>query len=218
MIKKSLLLSIATLGIGMCVVTVHPHAASIEQMKANVNADTGAIFSEELGRDMTKSEAGLYFETVSQEQHKLGLSTSQVTPEIDKAARQVVAENAKKPVHNTKTKLNFKPDNLLLGTSIPTEAKTLTGSTYKSDPFSGSGWRYSGYYFNFKDYAANPSFGVRVNGDSFNFITRRNTAKVASYAVNPDGKFHYYPSTNSGNLNGYFATLDPVSGSYYEIN
>lgn len=141
-----------------------------------------------------------------------------MTPEIDKAARQVVAENTKKPVHNTKTKLNFKPDNLLLGTSIPTEAKTLTGSTYKSDPFSGSGWRYSGYYFNFKDYVANPSFGVRVNGDSFNFITRRNTAKVASYAVNPDGKFHYYPSTNSGNLNGYFSTLDPVSGSYYEIN
>lgn len=66
MIKKSLLLSIATLGIGMCVVTVHPHAASIEQMKANVNADTGVIFSEKLGRDMTKSEADLYFETVSQ--------------------------------------------------------------------------------------------------------------------------------------------------------
>ena len=108
MIKKSLLLSIATLGIGMCVVTVHPHAASIEHMKANVNVDTCAIFSEELGRDMTKSEADLYFETVSQEQRKLGLSTSQVTPEIDKAARQVVAENTKKPVVAAKDKTKIK--------------------------------------------------------------------------------------------------------------
>ncbi|MDR3241517.1 MAG: hypothetical protein LBT37_05045 [Lactobacillaceae bacterium] len=236
----------ATIGLGLCLGMTPSHAASIAQMQANVSADTGAIYSEELGRDMTKDEAKLYFDTVHQEQSKLGLPADQVPENVDKAARQAVEKSTKEakgadqvvvkhvkadkkadsPVVKhlkadkkvTKTLLSQKNGQPLSGTSIPTDAKTLNGETYKSEPFSGDGWRYSGYYFQYKDYVANPSFGVRVNNDSFNFITRRNTAKIGSYVVQPDGKFHYYPSTNAGNLNGYFSTLDPVGGSYYEIN
>jgi hypothetical protein len=103
------------------------------------------------------------------------------------------------------------------GANKPTASRLLDVQPMPggSNIFSGSGWRYSGYSFFFRDIRANPYFGVSVTGDSFNF----HNIFGGKDAVYP-GYTYYFPTvpTHGGaSRYTYFSTYNPVYGSKYYI-
>jgi len=187
------------------------NAATFEQLKEDVRNDTGVVYNPELARDMTKEEALSYVSVVEIE--LLKKHSSLVTEEIQDRAYKYVAFGSSSAEKMSEKDFPILPQ----GTSIPTSSYTLNGAIYTSEGFSGSGMRYSGYCFVYGDYSSHPQFGVRANKAAFTFITRRGTTQVGSYSVSKDDGFHFYPSTNSGNLNGYLSISNPPTGCNYDI-
>lgn len=67
-----------------------------------------------------------------------------------------------------KPEVNDVPMIMPRGATIPQTSKY---PPYESAKFSGTGWRYSGYRFIFKDYKKDYLFGVTAIVDSFLFYT-----------------------------------------------
>lgn len=103
--------------------------------------------------------------------------------------------------------------------SVPTTTKYLeNGESYTSDQFSGSGWRYSGVKFRFRDWQSNPYFAVKATKDSFYF----HVTVVGRYVVPKDGAYLWYPARldepgSTTVLTGYFSTYNPINGARYYI-
>lgn len=212
MLKKTI---IGIIGVASLLLATSPaDAATFDDMKDEVQNNGGVIYHPELARDMTVEEAANYIDIIEEEQSKL--QTTLVTTEIQEKALKAVASKATSVTEITSIPVQIPI--LTRGTSVPTKKYTLTGKTYTSNLFSGSGWRFSELYFVFDNYVNNPYFGVRSIGDGFNFHRRNNQMEVAKDAVEVSNSFRFFPSYSGANLNGYFSTWNPVSGSYYEIN
>lgn len=107
----------------------------------------------------------------------------------------------------------------------PNSYYNLTGKQYRSNPFTGSGWQYSGYRFKFADgyWNANPFYGVRAEGDSFYFATSQiyGTYDIETVIVPANGSWIYVKSGSSMGYGGYygvFSTLNPARNSRYAIH
>ncbi|WP_339101943.1 hypothetical protein [Candidatus Enterococcus clewellii] len=214
---KKLLLVVAFSLFSFTLMSSSAQAASFEDMKEHVQSGEGAIFNPISEEIMTEDDALDYIEFIESKQENL--NTTEVLPEVNIAAFEAVTDPEdiqSSDIFDDITASMIQP----FGAHVPTQFYDLVGPIYPSNGFSGSGWRYSGFHFRFRDYAANPYFGVRAEKDSFYFNNRRNgdNRGLARYVIPANGQFLYYSSSFNGyTLNGFFSTLDPVSGSRYFI-
>lgn len=221
MLRKALATLAVVIGVGVLFSGGSAEAASFDQMRNLVETEQGVLLHPKLGWKLTQEEALSFYQTIDTELHNRGTST--VTKEMEMKAYDAIALSWKAAGIDRESFLNTNPaldvpiDKSTRGVSIPTREKVLTGGTYTSDTFSGAGTRYSGYYFTFDNYAVNPYFAIRVNHDSMTGVTRLGTAQVATLDIYPDGQFQGMSSSLNGNLNCYIMTVNPIGGSFYEI-
>lgn len=146
MSKKIILGSIGVFGaVIMFLGATRADAASFEKMKEDVNNNTGIVYNPELAREMTKEETLKYISIIEAEQKDQ--KSSGVTPKIqEKALRTVIFDKDSIGENVIVSKVEDSLSELTRGTSIPTNKYTLTGKTYTSSEFSGSGckcfWRF----------------------------------------------------------------------------
>lgn len=146
MSKKIILGSVGVFGaVTMFLGATRADAASFEKMKEDVNNNTGIVYNPELAREMTKEETLKYISVIEAEQKDQKISG--VTPEIqEKALRTVIFDKDSIGENIIVSKVEDSLSELTRGTSIPTNKYTLTGKTYTSSEFSGSGckcfWRF----------------------------------------------------------------------------
>jgi hypothetical protein len=187
-------------------------AASYESMKKNVEEGTGLIYNPEIDGIMTQEGSREVIEALEEEIQDLNIEepTQEIYDEVFSSIKNVeVIETTEK------TLLPFMP----FAAGAPRDNQTAW-IPYNSKEFSGSGWRYSGAQFKFRDYNANPKFGVRATKDSFYFYTviPGNNSFLRRHEVGANLDWVYFPSkSGSAKLQGYFATYNPVKGSRYYI-
>ncbi|MGX7265353.1 hypothetical protein [Enterococcus crotali] len=211
MLEKALLFGAAgCMGLVLSVQT--SEAASYESMKKNVEEGTGLIYNPEIDGIMTQEGSLEVIEAIEEEIRDLNIEepTQEIYDEVFSSIKNVeVIETAEKSL----------PPFMTFAAGAPRDNQTAW-IPYNSQEFSGSGWRYSGYQFKFKDYNANPKFGVRATKDSFYFYTviPGNNSFLRRHTVNANMDWVYFPSkSGSAKLQGYFATYNPVKGSRYYI-
>lgn len=217
--EKVLIASVVGL-ISLSLGTVNAEAASFEEMKENVEANEGVVFNPEMDRMMTQEEAIEFIEIIETAQEDL--NTSEVTEEMYEEAFEEVEPQgdvvADVQYDDPFSNIPLLPESR--GSRVPTTPYELSYWMYPSNNFTGTGWRYSGYYFTFDDYKRNYLFGVAGLNDSFYFHVRYNDNKLqhARYVVPENKGYAYYPSTYNGRkLNGYFSTHNPAAGARYYI-
>lgn len=197
---------------GLILGTHTSEAASFESMKKNVEEGTGLIYNPELDGIMTQEGSLEVIEAIEEERQDLNIE--EPTQEMyDEAFSSV--KNVEVIETTEKTLPSFMP----FAATAPRDNQTAW-IPYNSAEFSGSGWRYSGSQFKFRDYNANPMFGVRATKDSFYFYTVMpgNNSFLRSNVVDANRDWVYFPSkSGSARLQGYFATYNPVKGSRYYI-
>lgn len=216
--KKNLVSKVLAVGvvgmIGLTLGTVSSEAATFEDMKDNVEIGNGWIYNPESNNIMGNEASKEFIEFVEEEADNLN---KEVTQEIFEAAFESLEDTrdiVEQPIDLSLSVIQPR------GAYVPTTPKAIDGG-YGSQPFSGSGWRYSGFLAVFNNYGANPFYGVRATGDSFNFHlqTNGNYIPTSKHVVPANGGYLYYPSKDRGvALNGYFSTYFPVNGSRYFIH
>ncbi|EOH98154.1 hypothetical protein UAY_02401 [Enterococcus moraviensis ATCC BAA-383] len=211
MLGKALLFS-AVGCMGLILSTNTSEAASYESMKKNVEEGTGLIFNPEIDGIMTQESSLEIIEAIEEEIQDLNIEepTQEIYDEVFRSIKDLEV------VDTTEKNL---PPFMPFAAAAPRDDQTAW-IPHNSNEFSGSGWRYSGAQFKFKDYNANPKFGVRATKDSFYFYTviPRNNSFIRKHTVNANMDWVYFPSkVGSAKLQGYFATYNPVKGSRYYI-
>ena len=201
---------------GLCLGIMVVDAATFESMKENIESGDGVVYNPEFNRIMTNEESSEFIKIIETEKEEQNISN--VTPEMYAQAFENVtsSENLDMNINNSAPLMQTQT----FGGGLPATSYTLTGLEYRSNVFSGSGWRYSGYYFKFSNYNANYLFGVKAEADSFYFTTRRNSNFSQAYqvVVQANRTYVYFPSTDRGQpLNGFFSTQNPLSGTRYWI-
>lgn len=202
-----------TCGIFSLVLSSHANAASFEDMKQNVENGNGLVYNP-ISDGLMTNESSIQYINILDESIQ---SSTATTEELMDKAYEKTKNLELVPDTNTKVV----PEISTRGANPPSYDKviyldTIPGGQYTSEAFSGSGWRYGGYYFSFKNFIANPYFGVSVSGDSFEF----RDAYGGYNAVYPNRNIAYYPSYVKGggaSRFGLFRTLNPISGSRYYI-
>ena len=197
-------------------------AASFETVKENVENGTGVIVNPCLNRVMTKEESIDYLQFIEEEQSKE--QTQELSEELQEKALRSILPNQEllgqdSLVGPYGSLLTDPVSTITRGASQPTNDYYLRNKEiYRSDYFSGSGWRYSGYNFKFQDYGSNPYFGVRVYSDSFNAITKgfNGIGTSGSWPVYPSALWTYIPNEKKYKL--YLSTYNPVYKSWYEVS
>ncbi|MFS7398393.1 hypothetical protein [Carnobacterium maltaromaticum] len=202
---------------GLCLGIMNVDAATFESMKKNIESGDGVVYNPEFNRIMTDEETSEFIKIIETEKEAQNISS--VTPEIYTQAFENIASSENLDVHSNNT-TNSGPLVQTFGGGLPTTPYMPTGLEYRSNVFSGSGWRYSGYYFKFSNYNANYLFGVKAEADSFYFTARRNSNFSQAYqvVVQANRAYVYFPSTDRGQpLNGFFSTQNPLPGTRYWI-
>lgn len=97
--------------------------------------------------------------------------------------------------------------------------KLAYGSSYTSNGFSGSGWRFAGYLFMPETgsgaYLRWQAFGDSgMVGSQQNAIDTKNTGSAYGNALYNNGYARYF--TGYGNKTTFYS-LNPVNGSYYQV-
>ncbi|WP_296240979.1 hypothetical protein [uncultured Faecalicoccus sp.] len=104
------------------------------------------------------------------------------------------------------------------GASVPTQNYVLgPGAVYKSSPFSGAGWRFSGYMF-----APRPDTGYYLLWTSYGDDARVGDIVQARNTLNGtiQGEIIYNGVSkyiNKATLSHVYYTYNPVDGSYYVV-
>lgn len=205
------------LGIGVClfcsiILSENASAASFESMKENVDNGEGLVYNPISEGFMTEESSKKYVEIIekklleNQEEAK-----EDILPEV---MEETYVETQDLEVLASET-LPEPPAITSRGANIPTATRFLDERPMNtgSNIFSGSGWRYSGYRFTFRNMRANPYFAVVVSGDSFYF----HNIYGGKEPVYP-GYTYYFDSVKPGAaFLTYFSTLNPVYGSKYYI-
>lgn len=205
------------LGMGVClfcsiILSENASAASFESMKENVNNGEGLVYNPISEGFMTEESSKEYVEIIEK---KLLENQEEVKEDIlPEVMEETYVETQDLEVIDSET-LSEPPVDMSRRASKPTAVRYLDEIPMDkgSGIFSGSGWRYSGYYFRFRNTKANPYYAVAVSGDSFYF---HNIYKGKD-PVYP-GYTYYFDSTKPGtNFPAYFSTYNPVYGSRYYI-
>lgn len=201
-------LTLLTFGFISMFVTINAHAASFEDMADHVESGSGLVYNP-ISKGLMTKESSIEYLKIAKE--NLGSTNAENNDHLDK-----ILDNAYVKTKNLKVIPNSEQkgaSNMLRGSSIPTEPYYLDGIVYSSSLFLGSGWRYGGYRFLFRDYNKNPYFGVAATKHSFNFYIVIGDPVV----VPADGVYRYYPSHGVSVIKPYFSTYIPISGSRYYI-
>ncbi|MCA5014592.1 MULTISPECIES: hypothetical protein [unclassified Enterococcus] len=196
-------------------------AASLEQMKNSIEAGEGMVYNP-VSNGILTEESSIKFVSVLEEALAEG-DTETVTEDMLSQAFQETSSSSDLEVEEAK-----EPQTPTIAPMVATipgiyNINYLT-KEYPSNPFTGTGWQYSGMRFAFKDTVANPFFGLRAEKDSFNFVYQSlgGTYPHATVYVPANGKWIYSPSVSKpqfGSLTyvGYFSTYNPVYGCRYFI-
>lgn len=187
-------------------------AATFESMKEHVEAGEGSIYNPISNEVMGQERSLKYIEFIEE------ATEESVNQEVLEEV-QIEAFNETKSTNPEKIEALEVPkvSNFVRGMSPPHNKRPIyldnIHEPYGSSPFSGSGWRFSGQRFSFRNVQRNPYFGVRAYRDTFTFFDG-----MYNRFVPISNNFVYYPSNFRGSpLVGYFATWNPINGSRYFI-
>lgn len=194
---------------GLALGTIDGEAASYQDMKKHVESGEGLVYNPISMEVMDKEKSMDYIEYIEEAQEPS--SNGEVSDEIQMAAFNETKTPDSMRLENGNPLPKIRPR----GAYVPTTIKYIDNLSkpYESDRFSGSGWRFSGTQFAFKNVTANPYFGVRAYLDTFTYFDG-----MYDRFVPISNNFVYYLSHFRGSpLAGYFATWNPVNGSRYYI-
>lgn len=217
---SNFLIGISILGTLVFSFNMESYAASLEEMKENIEDGEGLVYNP-ISEGVMDKEGSVEF-VKSVESLMMEKNSVEVTDEItDEAFEETSSETTvqvEEPLNTGVTPYVATPPG-------PNSYYNLTGQQYRSNPFTGSGWQYSGYRFKFADghWAANPFYGVRAEGDSFYFSTYLiwGGNPSATVVVPANGSWIYVKSASSMGYGGYygvFSTLNPVRNCRYAIH
>ncbi|WP_086314594.1 hypothetical protein A5821_002177 [Enterococcus sp. 7F3_DIV0205] len=215
---KNLLVIIVMVFIGTFFTSMSVDAASFEVMKEDVEKGEGVVYNPVLNRVMTTGETEEFISIVENEMAKSHILESTIDIfDINVSA----SSGADLGIFKDVVEINDTPIISTFGAKPPVKTHLLKEPLpYSSQPFSGSGTRYSGKFFYFKNYYKVYLFGVRAEIDTFYFHTRanRNLSPYRRYVVPVSSKYVFFPSRSyKGDLQGYFSTTNPLKGSRYFI-
>lgn len=217
----SSLMSFSVLGVILFSFGIQSEAANLEEMKESIEAGEGLVYNPISEGIMTKEGSSEFVNTVEAilEESNTEEITDEITDQAFEETSSISTLETEKPlIPSVTTRVATPPG--------PNSYYSLTGKEYRSNPFTGSGWQYSGYRFKFADHnwAANPFYGVRAEGDSFYFRTAliwTSSGYTGETVVVPaNGPWIYVKSQSSmgyGGYYGYFYTLNPVRNCRYAI-
>ncbi|MBL1229820.1 hypothetical protein IW492_11310 [Enterococcus sp. BWB1-3] len=208
---SSKILFLGVIGLsGLIVGTVNVNAASFEDMKEHVEAGEGQVYNP-ISNEIMDEEKSL--EYVQYIEEALEGSNSEEIPEEIQIEAFIETKSEESPQSNVD---DMFPPILTRGTTPPTGTPRIVDDfvkPYESNPFSGSGWHFSGLRFTVRNVKLNPYFGIRAHLDSFKFFNGMHDV-VAPVSNN----FTYTVSNFRGTpFIGYFATWNPVTNSRYHI-
>lgn len=214
------LIGVSILGGLMFSFSMKSEAATLEEMKENIEGGDGLVYNP-ISEGIMDHEGSVEF-VKSVESLMVEENSTEITDAItDQAFEETSLETtikAEVPLIKGVTPYVATPPG-------PNSYYNLTGKQYRSNPFTGSGWQYSGYRFKFADgyWNANPFYGVRAEGDSFYFATSQiyGTYDIETVIVPANGSWIYVKSGSSMGYGGYygvFSTLNPARNSRYAIH
>lgn len=205
------MVSLVTIGVTSLVLgTVGVDAASFEDMKEHVESGEGQVYNP-ISNEIMDEEKSL--EYVQYIEAAVENPDSEEIPEETQIAAfvETMSDN---PVQLQEEAIF--PPKMARGAAPPTGKPVIVDDlpkAYQSNPFSGSGWRFSGLRFTVRNVSLNPYFGVRAYLDTFTFFNGMHDVFVPV-----SGSFVYTISNFRGSpFVGYFATWNPVTNSRYYI-
>lgn len=209
---------------GILLLGIQGEAATLEDLKESVEEGKGVVYNP-ISEGIMTEEGSVEF--VNAIENILEESTSEeITDEIKNQAYEETSLAS-----NLETDVPDLPEFPTITSRVATRPGENSyyflknGNVYRSNPFTGSGWQYSGFRFRFSNSVENPFFGVRAEGDSFNFRTNQvwsagNPSYDNGFVVQANAKWIYAPSYSSmgyGPYYGYFSTHNPVNNCRYFI-
>jgi len=218
---------------------VYESNAAVETTAVIVEKNITELFSERQATDkvLPLPEGGfLYGEGKLVDKDDFSKVLSEYNSETDEKSITVAqAKSAliKQMTEEIEAQKSFLNRDLLAerGTAPPTiNYFLIKGETYKSEAFSGSGWRYAGYWF-INEYVS-PDTGYHSFSGPLDFQTVGDSARVGDredvdnlyyhqilggYQINPADGFVRIKSGLSGQPQLTYFTNNPINGSYYIV-